>query len=235
MHLELPQGRLDSFKDAVKHYLMIVLSILTALGLEAWIEHAHHQHAASTASAGITVELRDNLASIRAALATNHKGLLSLEQLDAEVTQAVRGHQTATDINNAIRAHKDQFILSIDWPHMPSQAWDVAVANQSAGWIGDAALRRYSNAYADQRSVDEWLTHNSTIFLDAPRMSTLRTRIKLGLDVDPVAFLGALDQMILTMQEAQSHLEQLEPQIAAALPAGPSRAALKAPATPSTS
>ena len=46
MHLELPRTRLQSLKDFIKHYLMIVLSILTALGLEAWIEHVHHKHAA---------------------------------------------------------------------------------------------------------------------------------------------------------------------------------------------
>ena len=50
MHLELPRVRIHSLKDFIKHYLMIVLSILTALGLEAWIEHAHHAHAAEAAS-----------------------------------------------------------------------------------------------------------------------------------------------------------------------------------------
>ena len=35
MHLELPNVRLQSVRDFLKHYLMIVLSILTALGLEA--------------------------------------------------------------------------------------------------------------------------------------------------------------------------------------------------------
>ncbi|WP_153242627.1 hypothetical protein [Frateuria defendens] len=33
MHLELPKVPLHSLKDFLKHYLMIVLSILTALGL----------------------------------------------------------------------------------------------------------------------------------------------------------------------------------------------------------
>ena len=50
MHFELPRVRIHSMKDFIKHYLMIVLSILTALGLEAWIEHAHHAHAAEAAS-----------------------------------------------------------------------------------------------------------------------------------------------------------------------------------------
>lgn len=38
MHLELPKAQLKSFGDFLKHYLMIVLSILTALGLEAGLD-----------------------------------------------------------------------------------------------------------------------------------------------------------------------------------------------------
>ena len=61
MLFEFPKVRIDSLKDFAKHYLMIVLSILTALGLEAWIDHAHHQLAAATASAQIEMEIRDNM------------------------------------------------------------------------------------------------------------------------------------------------------------------------------
>lgn len=34
MHLEIPKQKLHSLKEFASHYLMIVLSILTALGLE---------------------------------------------------------------------------------------------------------------------------------------------------------------------------------------------------------
>ena len=44
---------------------MIVLSILTALGLEAWIEHTHHRHAAEVAGAQIEAEIRANLEGVR--------------------------------------------------------------------------------------------------------------------------------------------------------------------------
>ena len=47
MHIELPKIRLHSLREFATHYLMIVLSILTALGLEAWIERVHHERAAA--------------------------------------------------------------------------------------------------------------------------------------------------------------------------------------------
>lgn len=219
MHLELPKARLESFRDFAKHYLMIVLSILTALGLEAWIEHVHHAHAAAVASTQIERELRDNLGDIRSAVAANGSDIAMLVRLKHDVAQAIRDGKSDGDINTYIQDHRDRFTLSINWPHLPSEAWDVAVANQSAGWIDATALRRYSNAYASQRAADLWLTSDSTVVLDAPRMSMLRTRLDLGKAVDPTDFLGVLDQMIHTAQQTQSHLEQLEPQIAAALPA----------------
>ena len=68
MHIEPPNTRLATYKDFAKHYLMIVLSILTALGLEAWIEHAHHAHAAEAASLHIRTELQANLADVRTSI-----------------------------------------------------------------------------------------------------------------------------------------------------------------------
>ncbi|HUA81542.1 MAG TPA: hypothetical protein VL997_14285, partial [Dyella sp.] len=89
MHLELPQEPLKGIKDFLKHYLMIVLSILTALGLEAWIEHAHHAHAASAASAQIKEELRTDLDSVRDTVAKNEKVLQRLSRLDDLVATAL--------------------------------------------------------------------------------------------------------------------------------------------------
>ena len=77
MHIEPPNTKLESFKDFAKHYLMIVLSILTALGLEAWIEHTHHVHAAATASAQIEAEIRQNL------MTAEHDRTYDLERMHA--------------------------------------------------------------------------------------------------------------------------------------------------------
>jgi hypothetical protein len=87
------------------------------------------------------------------------------------------------------------------------------VANQSATWMDSAALNRYSAAYSKQRDAASWMTQDSTLFLDAPRMATLRTRIDLGREIDPIEFLSVLRQMIITSSETQSHLHQVESQL----------------------
>src|SRR5690348_9029803 len=109
MHLELPNTRLASFRDFAKHYLMIVLSILTALGLEAWIEHAHHVQAAAQANLHIRTELLANLADIRKSIRTNEELLAPLQQLDESIAKDIRGNLPAATINQLIQAQKDAY------------------------------------------------------------------------------------------------------------------------------
>lgn len=217
MHLELPKMRLHSLTDFTKHYLMIVLSILTALGLEAWIEHAHHAQAAETANRHIRAEIEANLSDVRTSIKANEGFIAPLIELDATVSADIRAGATAAVINQHIQARRASFKLSINWPTVASQAWDVAVANQSASWMDSADLRRYSAAYADLRDTSNWLTHDSIILLNASSMAALRTRIDLNAAVDPLEFTTVLRQMISTSQEVQSHLHQLESHLARAL------------------
>jgi hypothetical protein len=213
MHFEIPKLPIRGFRDFARHYLMIVLSILTALGLEAWIEHAHHTHAAGLASHQIEAELQGNLDGAHHSYERNQQGLVSLRQLDDAIAKDIRDGKTDAVINQHIQALKGEFSLSLDWPIFSNQAWDVAVANQSATWMDNAALNRYSSAYSKQRDAASWMTQDSTLFLDAPRMATLRTRIDLGREVDPIEFLSVLRQMIITSSETQSHLKQVESQL----------------------
>jgi hypothetical protein len=217
MHFEVPKLPMHGFKDFAKHYLMIVLSILTALGLEAWIEHVHHRHAAEMASHQIDAELHANLEGLQATYLTNQKRLASLRKLDQDITADIRANKSISTINQHIQARKDQFNLSLDWPIFGNQAWDVAVANQSATWMDSAVLNSYSAAYSKQRDAANWMTQDSTLFLDAPLMANLRTRIDLGREVDPVEFVSVLQQMIITSSETQSHLQQVGAQLKIAL------------------
>ncbi|HKR77017.1 MAG TPA: hypothetical protein VJR95_10140 [Rhodanobacter sp.] len=217
MHLELPNTPLASFKDFAKHYLMIVVSILTALGLEAWIEHAHHVHAAEQASLHIRTELLANLADTRKSIKTNQGLLAPLQQLDEAIAKDIRGNLPPTTINQHIQALKGAYKLSINWPTFASQSWDVAVANQSASWIDAAQLRSYSEAYANLRETSNWFSHDGIALLDVPAMERLSTRVDFGAPVDPLEFASTVRQMLHTSLEAQSHLQQLESHLVAEL------------------
>lgn len=217
MHFEVPRVRVHSFREFAQHYFMIVLSILTALGLEQWIEHAHHRHAAEQASAQIETELHGTLDSIHGALASNARQLAPLQALKAAISEDVGHGLPDAQINQHIRALKDDFVLSVSWPSFATQAWDVAVANQSASWIDAAQLRSYSEAYANLRETSNWFSHDGIALLDVPAMERLRTRVDFGAPVDPLEFASTVRQMLHTSLEAQSHLQQLENHLVAEL------------------
>ncbi|PWK85895.1 hypothetical protein [Fulvimonas soli] len=218
MHLELPKLPLHSLKDFAKHYLMIVLSILTALGLEAWIEHVHHARAAATASRRMDEELRAALDNIRDAEANDRRTLARLQALDATVVADLAADLDAAAVNRHIEARKDDYQLDVNWPVLPTDAWDVAVADQSLGWIDADALQRYSSAYTAERVLDGWLQHDATLVLDAPHLVDTYTDLQLDRPVDPRAFLHTLRQMEMALNSVLSHLQGTARRIAPALP-----------------
>ncbi|RDI98554.1 hypothetical protein DVT68_08465 [Dyella solisilvae] len=217
MHIEVPKLRAHSFREFAVHYLMIVLSILTALGLEQWIERVHHRHAAEYAREQIDSELGGLLRDIQASIQTDETKLAPLIALDKAINDDMAKGLPDAQINQHIRQLSSGFRLSINWPAFTTQAWDVAVANQSATWIEVERLHRYTAAYAAVREAASWTTHNATVTLDAPRMFDMQTRIRLGKDVDPVEFLSVSQQMIVSSKQTIAYLQDASTPIKAAL------------------
>jgi hypothetical protein len=217
MHLELPKMRLHSLKDFSKHYLMIVLSILTALGLEAWIERTHHQHAAETASQRIEAEIRTNLGDTREALQRDTAQLKRLH----DIREVVIADLKARTMDEGIKQHilaltKDHFDLGLRFPTLRHEAWDVSVANQSASWIEDERMRLYSAVYANQRDAVTAMTENTTILMNGSGLVNTIVDLQTN-DVQPREFLHVISQMIAMQQQTVNTLGDLEKQLAGAL------------------
>jgi len=210
MHLELPKVRLESTRDFLKHYLMIVLSILTALGLEAWIEHTHHRHAAETASAQIEAEIRANLDEVNVALAQDEQREHILGALRDRMIADYRAHAPEATIAQHVQAMTAHgFNLNLRWPTLRHEAWDVAVANQSASWIERGRMRRYSAAYASQRDMNANLDTNIAVVMNGPRMLDTMTDLRVG-DVRPRELLYVTGQMAAMLDQAQGNLRVLQ-------------------------
>ena len=220
MHLELPKVRLESFRDFAKHYLMIVLSILTALGLEAWIEHAHHVHAAEAASLRIDAEIRSNLDAIESSLAQDARQAKRLAAIRDGLVQDFKAHAPEATIAQHIQSQvaARNFNLELKWPTLRHEAWDVAVADQSASWIDRERMQRYSAVYANQRDVSTSLSANLALVMDGPRMIDTLTDLDSG-DVQPREFLHVVSQMATMRDQAQQNLLSLQRHLRDALPA----------------
>jgi Zn-dependent M32 family carboxypeptidase len=218
MHIEPPNTRLASFRDFAKHYLMIVLSILTALGLEAWIEHAHHAQAAATASTQIEAEIRGNLDEVDAAVQQDNRQLQKLDKIRDTVIHDLKVHAPDDVTRQHILAlASDDFDLNLHFPTMRHEAWDVAVANQSASWMERERMQHYSAAYASMRDSLDMMREDTAILMNGTGMVDTIADLSTG-DVQPRQFLHVVSQMRAMIGQTTQNLRLLEKPLQAALP-----------------
>lgn len=222
MHLEFPKEPLKTLNDFLKHYLMIVLSILTALGLEAWIEHAHHAHAADIGRQQIEAEIRSNLSAVQASLEQDTEQLKRLDKIRAAVIQDLKSHQPDDVIKQHILAQAgDNFDLNMNFPTLRHEAWDVTVANQSASWMDAERMQGYSAVYASQRDAITNMAENTALLTSDMHLANVVADLQTG-EVQPREFLHTVSQMTALQQQAVNDLKTLEKRLDDALATKPS-------------
>jgi len=228
MHFEVPSLP-HSVKEFAAHYVMIVVSILTALGLEAAVERLHHDHAAEAAQRSIETELRSNLEGLRESNANNLKRVKPLEDLcDLLVKDFDDGVPTARIKQQMVEHVKAGIDFGVYIPTLRHEAWDVAVANQSASYMKPEVLRRLSVAYASQREVNP---ASVTILVNIPAYVNALTDARVGAS-DPHEFLRSMKQAALTERNAIGRFKQLERDLQQALPDDPVPAVAASDAAP---
>lgn len=210
--------KVHSVRDFVREYLMIVLGILTALGLEHLVSSQHHRHEAEEARQRIVAELRTNLAEVRAAREQNIQRMKPVIALTEQLRGQIKAGMARPEINRRLyeQVH-DKLVLGYVWPTLRHEAWDVVVANQSATYIDADALRRYSAAYAAQRDAGSML-QGATALMNGPRLLDALADLELQ-RVDPVEFLKVLGHLQATTSAAQSNVRQLQTDLESTLAA----------------
>ncbi|MFL6625240.1 MAG: hypothetical protein ACJ8IK_22385 [Burkholderiaceae bacterium] len=215
MHFEVPSLP-HSVKEFAAHYVMIVVSILTALGLEATVEHLHHKHAAEAAEKAVEAELHRNLADLRE---SDLKNVARLAPLKALYNELLKDFDDGVPIAQIKQKMVERARAGIDfgifYPSLQHEAWDVAVANQSASYMEPETLRRLSAAYASQREINQ---ASLTVFVNVPAYLNALTDARVGA-ADPHEFLRSIRQAQATVQGAHTKFVELEHQLEAALPA----------------
>ena len=178
----------------------------------------HHQHAAAAASAQIEAEIRANLAECDADLRLDMAQLARLKRIRDEVTRDLKAHVPDEVIaQRVLEQTKDHFDLGLMFPTLRHEAWDVMVANQSAGWIDRDRMQRYAVAYASQRDVLTVISEDTAVLMNGTGL--VDTVADLGTDtVHPREFLHVVSQMTAMLGQAVNNLQQLEKQLRDALP-----------------
>lgn len=217
MHIEPPKHGLHSLREFLKEYVMLVVGILTALGLEHAVTHHNHMKAAALAQQQIVSELRVNLEEVTTAQTNNLKRREPLMELAQTVGKEILSGASKQAINARIRAKfPNGFSMGISLPTLRHEAWDVAVANQSATYIPDEALRRYSAAYATQRDSMAIASQGNLSHFSGPRLIDALTELELK-RVEPVELLRVLSQLLSTVEATQVNLKEIQTQLEASL------------------
>jgi hypothetical protein len=200
---------------------MIVISILTALGLEHLITSHHHVRAAEQAQRQIVAELRTNLEEVRSAREQNAERLKPLVALETSLKQDLQAGASKATINQHLLAQvKGHLYFGFILPTLRHEAWDVVVANQAATHIEAGALWRYSAAYASQRESMALANQSSSALLNGPRLFDAMTDLELQ-KADPLEVLRVLRQVSFSLSSTQINLKEIQTQLESSLKGEP--------------
>jgi len=211
MHVEPPEGRIDSVKSFLGHYLMIVLSILTALGLEEWLQHLHRAEAGREARERIVAEARQNLHMLRESIALNESRRKPIEAWTAKLAAARDAHVPEARIRAEIIA-PDAKTIDIEgpaWIDLRHAAWDMAVANQSIASIDPAHLAAISELYSSQQLLTTVMPVLNTGFLKYDKLVEMMVDLPAG-QVDSTTLLHMLANLDEALKESNNNFRNVE-------------------------
>ncbi len=218
MHFEVPKSKFESIREFAGEYLMIVVSIGTALLLEHTVQTIHHRHLAEEAAQRMDAELRANLMEMETIRKHNLEEGKQLSELRDGLLKDIEDKTPEPlVVKHFMVAAKGSLSLSLQSPTLKHEAWDVAVANQSASWMDPALLLRYSSAYASVRDM-QLAANTSMTFLNGPQMIKTMTDLQMNTAV-PHEMMYTLNQMISSYQMVNNTVRDISNELKKAVPA----------------
>lgn len=212
MHFEVPKAK--TLKEFGGEYLMIVISIATALALEHGVQTLHHRHLAHEAADKIDAEIQVNVHELDEALKHNND---QLKIIQATREQLLTGIRDKVDgkvlLKQLLEQQHNKLGLSIMTPSLRREAWEVAIANQAVSWMPQQQLERYSSIYANMRDVQSISASGSNNFLNGAGMLNTISDIQMG-DGDAKAVYRMLSQMISAYSSTDGNLQELRDNLA---------------------
>jgi hypothetical protein len=208
MHVEIPKSK--TLKEFGGEYLMIVISILTALALEQALEAVHHRHLAHQAAETIEAELHQNVKMVADALTYNEKKRQILEEVRVQLLAGIRDKTPEADLMQRVETEwRPALALDMKRPVLSQEAWETAVANQAVTWMPRDTLQRYAGAYSSVRSVGAIVQGGSMIFLDGPRTRDIWSDVQMGV-ANPQETYRAANQLVSLYQNVDGNLKALK-------------------------
>jgi len=150
LHVEEIHHAPHGLRDFIRQYAMIVISILTALAAETLFVDWHDRQRAAESRVRIEAELQRNATDLKTCIAQDKKNIASFNgvfKLLAALEKA--GDPPPAKLRELLTPEALNVSICVNtWLR---DAWDSAIADQSAGHLDPADLRRYTQIYTDAR------------------------------------------------------------------------------------
>jgi hypothetical protein len=207
MHFEVPKAK--TFKEFGGEYLMIVISILTALALEQGLEALHHRHLAHQASEKMDAELRDTIKQVTQSLEHNETKARELHQVREQLLAGIQARTSDAELMKRYEQEwKPMMRLNMDTPSLHREAWEAAVANQAVTWMRREDLERYAGAYGAIRDVGTVTYGGAMMFLNVPQMMNVFSDAQMGVS-NPRDLYRVATQMVSVYDNLDYNLKTL--------------------------
>jgi hypothetical protein len=207
MHFEVPKAK--TFKEFGGEYLMIVISILTALALEQGLEALHHRHLAHQASEKMDAELRDTIKQVTQSLEHNETKARELHQVREQLLAGIQARTGDVELMKRYEQEwKPMMRLNMDTPSLHREAWEAAVANQAVTWMRREDLERYAGAYGAIRDVGTVTYGGAMMFLNVPQMMNVFSDAQMGVS-NPRDLYRVATQMVSVYDNLDYNLKTL--------------------------
>lgn len=203
-----PKAR--SFKTFAGEYVMIVLSIVTALALENGVRQFHQAREAREAARNLDAEISTNLAEMRSVIAHSDGEIKHLKRLQEVLLADIRaGVGDKEAIRHVMAESGDQFSVNIRTPSLQREAWDVAVANQALSFMPQDQLQRYARQYANMRDIQSALLGAGGAIIDRPQLSNVMSNLLMN-DITARELYRALAQISFVHESNSKNMRTLE-------------------------
>ena len=212
MHFEVPKAK--TFKEFGSEYLMIVVSIITALALEHTVQTLHHRHLAHEAAVKIDAEIQANIQQLDATLIHNNERVAKLNSLRTELLTDILDKTDDATLLKQLKL-QDRLNLAVHTPTLRREAWEVAVASQAVSWMPREQLERYSSVYAGMRDMQATVLSGSNNFLNGPQMQDTISNLQMK-QYDAKGLYRILRQMISAYDSTDGNLQSLRDDLAKA-------------------
>lgn len=202
-----------SLRRFAGEYVMIVVSIVTALAFENGVRYLHQTREAQEAARNLDAEIAVNIAEVHEVVLENEAEIKRLRHLrDVLLTDIRAGVTDREALNHTMQESKMRFDISFSTPSLQREAWDVAVANQALSNMPQDQLQRYARVYAAMRDMQTLFQATTNSFADLPRLSDTMSNLELK-DITPNELYRALTQMSFVHESNLNNLRRLEKQL----------------------